>query len=68
MTIPDFGTSLAWASRADYVLSTAEILNPYWREVFGCDNIINASYPRNEVLLRKITPLELLGANLMPEQ
>ena len=64
MTIPDFGTSLAWASRADYVLSTAEILNPYWREVFGCDNIINASYPRNEVLLRKITPLELLGAKL----
>ena len=64
MTIPDFGTSLAWASRDDYVLSTAEILNPYWREVFGCDNIINASYPRNEVLLRKITPLELLGAKL----
>ena len=64
MTIPDFGTSLAWASRADYVLSTAEVLNPYWREVFGCDNIINASYPRNEVLLRNITPLELLGAKL----
>lgn len=64
MTIPDFGTSLAWASRADYVLSTAKILNSYWNEVFGCNNIINASYPRNEVLLRSVTSLELLGSKL----
>ncbi|EMR0739843.1 CDP-glycerol glycerophosphotransferase family protein [Citrobacter sp. Cb008] len=64
MTDLGFSTSLAWASRTDYVLSTAEVLNPYWREVFGCDNIINASYPRNEVLLRNVTPLELLGSKI----
>lgn len=64
MTDLGFSTSLAWASRTDYVLSTAAILNPYWREVFGCDNIINASYPRNEVLLRNVKPLELLGSKI----
>ncbi|WP_370551820.1 CDP-glycerol glycerophosphotransferase family protein [Citrobacter sp. Res13-Sevr-PEB04-36] len=64
MSDPGFGTSLAWASRADYVLSTAEILNDYWQDVFGCHNIINTSYPRNEVLLRNVTPLELLGSKL----
>ncbi len=64
MTDPGFGTSLAWASRADYVLSTTPALNDYWSQVFGCDNIINASYPRNEVLLRNVMPLELLGAQL----
>lgn len=64
MTDLGFSTSLAWASRTDYVLSTAEVLNPYWREVFGCDNIINASNPRNEVLLRNVTPLELLGSKI----
>jgi CDP-glycerol glycerophosphotransferase (TagB/SpsB family) len=64
MTDLGFSTSLAWASRTDYVLSTTEVLNPYWREVFGCDNIINASYPRNEVLLRNVTPLELLGSKI----
>lgn len=64
MTDLGFSTSLAWASRTDYVLSTAEVLNPYWREVFGCDNIINAPYPRNEVLLRNVTPLELLGSKI----
>ena len=64
MTDLGFSTSLAWASRADYVLSTTEILNDYWREVFGCQNLINAGYPRNEVLLRNAMPLELLGAKL----
>lgn len=64
MTDLNFSTSLAWASRADYVLSTTESLNDYWSQVFGCNNILNAAYPRNEVLLRAAMPLELLGSKL----
>lgn len=60
----NFSTSLAWASRANMVLSTHAKLDDYWREVFGCDNIINAGYPRNEVLVRPPSPLECLGSQL----
>ncbi|WP_330983797.1 MULTISPECIES: CDP-glycerol glycerophosphotransferase family protein [Enterobacterales] len=61
---PGFSTSLAWASRADYVLSTAIPLNTFWSEVFGCHTIFNTGYPRNEVLVRPAKPSELLGAKL----
>jgi CDP-glycerol glycerophosphotransferase len=57
-----------WLSsiRADHVLSTAPCFDAYWREVFGCRHLARAGMPRNEVLLRDATELELLGAELDP--
>lgn len=55
-----------WLSsiRADYVLSTASHFDGYWREVFGCRQLVRAGMPRNEVLLRPATELEMVGAEL----
>jgi CDP-glycerol glycerophosphotransferase len=54
------------ASRADHVLSTAKTFDGFWREVFGCRQLVRAGFPRNEVLVRPPTPHELLGSELMP--
>ena len=53
-----------FSSRADVVLSTAGHFDGYWREVFGCRTLLRAGYPRNEVLLRPASELEMLGAEL----
>jgi len=56
----------AWefASRADYVLSTAATFDAYWRGVFGCKTLVRAGFPRNEVILRDSTPEERIGCEL----
>jgi CDP-glycerol glycerophosphotransferase len=56
----------AWefASRADYVLSTAATFDAYWRNVFGCKTLVRAGFPRNEVILRGATKHELIGCEL----
>jgi CDP-glycerol glycerophosphotransferase len=56
----------AWefASRADYVLSTAATFDAYWRNVFGCKTLVRAGFPRNEVILRGATKHELIGCDL----
>ena len=53
-----------WLSsiQSDHVLSTASHFDAYWREVFGCRQLVRAGMPRNEVLLRPADELELLGA------
>lgn len=51
-------------TRADYVLSTSEELDGYWREVFGCRSLIRGGLPRNELLRRDPVEWELLGAEL----
>lgn len=58
-----------WLSsiQSDHVLSTASHFDAYWREVFGCRQLVRAGMPRNEVLLRPAGELELLGAGL-PER
>lgn len=56
----------AWefASRADYVLSTAATFDAYWRRVFGCKTLVRAGFPRNEVILREASQNELIGCEL----
>lgn len=55
------------ASQADHVLSTASTFDRFWREVFGCRHLVRAGFPRNEVLVRPPTALELLGADISAE-
>jgi CDP-glycerol glycerophosphotransferase (TagB/SpsB family) len=49
---------------ANHVLSTSSLLDGYWREVFGCNSMLRAGMPRNEVLVREATGGELLGSEL----
>ena len=56
-----------FSSRADHVLSTASCLDPFWREVFGCRNLLRAGYPRNEVILRPADAHEMIGADIGAE-
>lgn len=49
---------------ADYVLSTSSFFDGYWREVFGCQNLIRAGLPRNDVINRDATLHEMLGAEI----
>lgn len=58
-----------WLSSRDLgaVLSPASAFDRYWRSVFGCRTLVRAGLPRNEVLLRPATELELIGAEL-PER
>ncbi|MEY4564235.1 MAG: hypothetical protein RLZZ618_3512 [Pseudomonadota bacterium] len=55
------------ASQADHVLSTASTFDRFWREVFGCRQLVRAGFPRNEVLVRPPTALEMLGADVTPD-
>lgn len=55
------------ASQADHVLSTASTFDNFWRECFGCRQLVRAGLPRNEVLVRPASELEMLGAELSPE-
>ncbi len=55
------------ASQADHVLSTASTFDRFWREVFGCRQLVRAGFPRNEVLVRPPSALELLGADVSAE-
>lgn len=56
----------SWACRVDYFLSTSPLLDDYWKEAFGCERIIHAGYPRNEVIVRDSYPSEMIGARLSP--
>jgi CDP-glycerol glycerophosphotransferase len=55
------------ASQADHVLSTAAVFDSFWRECFGCRQLVRAGFPRNEVLVRPPTALEMLGAEVSRE-
>ncbi|MBN8486616.1 MAG: CDP-glycerol glycerophosphotransferase family protein [Burkholderiales bacterium] len=48
----------------DHVVSTAPAFDAYWREVFGCRHLVRAGLPRNEVILRQASDLEMVGARL----
>lgn len=54
------------STRATHVVSTASAFDGYWREVFGCRQLVRAGYPRNAVMLREPTALEQIGAELSP--
>lgn len=56
----------SWACNVDYFLSPSTLLDDYWKEAFGCDNIIHAGYPRNEVIVRDAYPSEMIGAKFSP--
>lgn len=58
-----------WVSstRVDHVVSTAPVFDAYWREVFGCRHLVRAGLPRNEVILRQASELEMVGARLPDE-
>jgi CDP-glycerol glycerophosphotransferase len=51
-------------SGANWFLSTAPFFDGYWREASGCRNLIRAGLPRNEVIFRKPTAHDLIGAAL----
>jgi CDP-glycerol glycerophosphotransferase len=51
------------ASRTDVVVSTASTFDRFWAECFGCRRVARAGLPRNEVLLRAPSEVELLGAD-----
>lgn len=55
------------SSRVDHVVSTAPAFDAYWREVFGCRHLVRAGQPRNEVILRQASDLEMVGARLPDE-
>lgn len=61
-----FRRPLDFASRADCVLSTSSHLDSHFQSFFGCKRIIRAGYPRNEVILRSASALELIGSELPP--
>ncbi|QKJ85618.1 teichoic acid glycerol-phosphate transferase [Paramixta manurensis] len=61
-----FCRPLAWASRADYVLSPSANLDAYWHQVFGVKTLLRGGFPRNEVICRPATAQELIGAHLPP--
>jgi CDP-glycerol glycerophosphotransferase (TagB/SpsB family) len=63
----NFRRPVAFASRADTVLSTSSRLDSFFNEAFGCKRIIRAGYPRNEVILRGATELECIGSELPKE-
>jgi CDP-glycerol glycerophosphotransferase (TagB/SpsB family) len=60
----DFRRPVDFATRADGVLSTSEHLDVFFKESFGCQNIIRAGYPRNEVIVREAIQNELIGCEL----
>ncbi|MCS2170663.1 CDP-glycerol glycerophosphotransferase family protein [Scandinavium sp. TWS1a] len=63
----NFRRPVAFASRADTVLSPSSCLDSFFNESFGCKRIIRAGYPRNEVILRGATKLESIGSELPKE-
>lgn len=63
----NFRRPVAFASRADAVLSTSSCLDSFFNEAFGCKRIIRAGYPRNEVILRGATEHEHIGSELPKE-
>ncbi|MCS2157103.1 CDP-glycerol glycerophosphotransferase family protein [Scandinavium sp. H11S7] len=63
----NFRRPVAFASRADTVLSPSSCLDSFFNEAFGCKRIIRAGYPRNEVILRSATELECIGSELPKE-
>lgn len=60
----DFRRPIDFATRADCVLSTSSYLDDFFNESFSCRRIIRAGYPRNEVIVRKATELELIGSEI----
>lgn len=59
--------SIGGAISAKYYLSPSTFVDEKWMEFFGARSFIRGSYPRNEVLLRDATRLELIGAELSDE-
>lgn len=63
-----FRNAVKLATRTEYFLSTSRRLDAFWTEAFGCDKIVRAGQPRNAVLVRTPTELDMIGAALPPEQ
>lgn len=61
-----FRRALNFASRADCVLSTSSQLDRHFKSFFGCERIVRAGYPRNEVIIRAASEYELIGSELPP--
>jgi len=57
---------MSWATRADYVLSTAPYFDAFWAKTFGCQQLLRGAFPRNEVITRTPMPEEMTGAMLPP--
>jgi CDP-glycerol glycerophosphotransferase (TagB/SpsB family) len=52
---------MRWATEIDCIVSPSEPFDRHWQETFGVERVIRAGYPRNEVLLRAATALELIN-------
>lgn len=55
-----------WAASAsvEHMVSPSSALDSFWRSAFGCRSLLRAGLPRNEVILRQASPLEMVGAEL----
>lgn len=52
------------ATFPEYYISSSAFIDKKWHDFFGAKKIIRASFPRNELLLREPSALELLGSEL----
>jgi len=63
-----FRNPIKLATRTDHFLSTSSQLDAFWVQAFGCSSLVRAGQPRNTVIVREPTALELIGASLPPDQ
>jgi hypothetical protein len=62
-----FRRQLRFATRVDHFLSTSSAFDAFWVRAFGCTSLVRAGQPRNEVIVRPPTELEMIGAMGRPE-
>jgi CDP-glycerol glycerophosphotransferase (TagB/SpsB family) len=63
-----FRRQVRMATRVDYFLSTSSRLDAFWLNSHGCTTLVRAGQPRNEVIVRKPTAVEMIGAELPEAQ
>ncbi len=56
---------LSGAVDLDEILSPSSLYDDQWREAFGVERVLRAGFPRNEVLVRPASELELLDASVI---
>ncbi len=54
---------MRWATEIDCIVSPSKPFDRHWQETFGIERVIRAGYPRNEVLLRPASELEMINAS-----
>jgi len=52
------------AALPEYYISASEFIDTKWNAFFGARKFIRAAYPRNELMFREPTQMEMLGAEL----